>query len=103
MRKISSLSAVTTFQASGNFCKAIEGFNRVLSLQPRNAHAMFRRGVTWKQLGKYEDAAKDVKVAQSWEPGNAALRMPLCKKQPFFKMLDKLCACRDSLLKVHLI
>jgi len=38
---------------------------------------MFRRGVTWKQLGKYEDAAKDVKVAQSWEPGNAALRMPL--------------------------
>ncbi|GAX76756.1 hypothetical protein CEUSTIGMA_g4203.t1 [Chlamydomonas eustigma] len=77
-------------QATGNILKAVQGFNRVLSLQPKNAHALFRRGVAMKQLGKYEDAAMDVKMAQSWEPGNAALRRPLSS-------LDTLELCKPGM------
>lgn len=46
----------------------------MLKLQPRNTHALFRRGLAWKSLGQYDKAAGDVLTAQALDPRDPALR-----------------------------
>ena len=61
------------FQAASRHTEAIAAFSRVLSVQPGNAHALYRRGFTFRALGRYSEAAADFEAAKRSEPHNAAL------------------------------
>ena len=52
---------------------ALDDFNAVISINPRNAHAFFRRAFAHKALGQYEDAADDFEKARELDPENPAL------------------------------
>lgn len=52
---------------------ALRDFNRVIDLQPTNAHAFFRRAFTYKAMKRYHDAAEDFNTARKLQPNNPAL------------------------------
>jgi tetratricopeptide (TPR) repeat protein len=43
----------------GDFAKAIETFNRVLQLEPKNFDALLNRAISYLQSGKFDLAKKD--------------------------------------------
>lgn len=58
-------------QVLGRHRAATADFTRVLRMEPRNAHALFRRGLSWRALREFERAAcdfEDAKVAAPRDP-----------------------------------
>ncbi|OQS06804.1 hypothetical protein THRCLA_01162 [Thraustotheca clavata] len=53
--------------------EAIQDFNQVLSVNPTNAHALFRRGFAFKAIGKHVDAAQDLQKAKQLDPHDPLL------------------------------
>ena len=51
--------------------EALELYTAVLKVQPDNAHALMRRGLLLKTLGRYLDAAQDMQAAQAMRPHDA--------------------------------
>ena len=62
-------------QACGDYYGAVEAFNRVILIQPRNARALFRRGLAYRSLGRYEEAAKDMEQAKILDPTEPAFHV----------------------------
>ena len=60
-------------QMLGNHKGAISDFNVVLGMNPRNAHAHFRRGFSHKALRMYSEAAEDFESANAYDPHNPHL------------------------------
>lgn len=42
-------------------------------MQPKNAHAYFRRAFVYKALGKFDEAAEDFEKARNLQPENPNL------------------------------
>ena len=45
--------------------RAISEFNRVLERNPRDARAYYERGLVYYNMGKYDKASQDARMAQS--------------------------------------
>lgn len=67
------LARGTLHQCLGQHGKAVHDFTKVLSDEPLNTEALFRRGVSFRLLKFYEAAAEDFLTAREVEPGRAAL------------------------------
>ena len=50
--------------------RAVEDFNKVIQLNPKNAHAHFRRAFSLKALKLYAQAADDFEAAKGLDPLN---------------------------------
>lgn len=48
--------------------KAIEDFTSVIRINPKNAHAHFRRAFSLKQLKRFAEAAEDFEAARALDP-----------------------------------
>ncbi len=68
-------AALCRSQAIGDHRAAVERFTQVLALQPGNARALFRRGLSHHALKAYESAAADLEAAKRLDPDNVALRV----------------------------
>ena len=68
-------TAIAARQASQQYDSALAHFDHVLKLQPRNAGALFRRGLVYRSLRQYERAADDLETAKKLDPGNPAMRV----------------------------
>jgi tetratricopeptide (TPR) repeat protein len=60
-------------QMEQKYHEAIEDFTSVITHNPRNAHAFFRRGFAWKSLNDFEKAADDLETAKALDPDNPFL------------------------------
>ena len=55
-------------QMIGDYEEAIKCFTAVIDLNPRNAHAYFRRAFVYKSMREYEMAAEDFERAKELDP-----------------------------------
>ncbi len=69
------LFLVAVPQAAGDYAEALDSFNKVIALQPRNARAYLRRGLVLKCLKRYDDAAGDFMTARRLEPSNPTMQL----------------------------
>ena len=53
--------------------EAVQDFNVVITKNPRNAHAFFRRAFSLKALKNYSEAAEDFETAKNLDPMNPKL------------------------------
>ena len=60
-------------QMIGDYEEAIKCFTAVIDLNPRNAHAYFRRAFAYKSMREYEMAAEDFERAKELDPENPNL------------------------------
>jgi tetratricopeptide (TPR) repeat protein len=60
-------------QMLGDYEEAIKCFTAVIDLNPRNAHAYFRRAFAYKSMREYEMAAEDFERAKELDPENPNL------------------------------
>ena len=58
------------YQMIGDHEKAVEDFTHVITKNPKNAHAHFRRAFSYKQLRHYQEAADDFEKAKKLDPLN---------------------------------
>ena len=54
----------------GNHENAVLDFSHVISKNPKNAHAHFRRAFSYKLLKQYKEAADDFELAKKLDPLN---------------------------------
>ena len=62
-----------SLQMVGEYDDAIRCFTNVIDLNPRNAHAYFRRAFAYKSIKEYELAAEDFERAKELDPENPHL------------------------------
>jgi tetratricopeptide (TPR) repeat protein len=62
-----------SLQMCGEYYEAIENFSFVLAMNPRNAHAHFRRAFAYKSVKEYDRAAEDFEKAKELDPENPHL------------------------------
>jgi tetratricopeptide (TPR) repeat protein len=62
-----------SLQMCGEYYDSIDHFSQVLALNPRNAHAMFRRAFAYKSVKEYDRAAEDFEKAKELDPENPHL------------------------------
>ncbi|KAI9033862.1 hypothetical protein CLU79DRAFT_725900 [Phycomyces nitens] len=62
-----------------NYLEAERDCTRGLQLQPRNVKALWRRGTALRELGRLEEARKDLEFALELEPGSKAIIEELAK------------------------
>jgi len=82
MRKKSLLPILQNNAASchilkGNWEYAIDLCDCVLSVEPENVKALYRRGTAFMEIQEYEKSASDLYAAQAVEPTNAAVKLQL--------------------------
>lgn len=53
-----------------NFHKSMEYFTKAIKLEPNNAESLFRRGIVYTWLNKYEEAFADFAKAYTLDPDN---------------------------------
>ncbi|GIL60895.1 hypothetical protein Vafri_15714 [Volvox africanus] len=64
-------------QVIGDHATALAHFNSVLQLQPNNARALLRRGLSLKCLRRYDEAAADILAARKLEPSNPLMQLDM--------------------------
>ncbi|GLI66721.1 hypothetical protein VaNZ11_010659 [Volvox africanus] len=64
-------------QIIGDHATALAHFNSVLQLQPNNARALLRRGLSLKCLRRYDEAAADILAARKLEPSNPLMQLDM--------------------------
>ncbi|EFJ41281.1 hypothetical protein VOLCADRAFT_119734, partial [Volvox carteri f. nagariensis] len=64
-------------QVIGDHSIALGHFNAVLQLQPNNARALLRRGLSLKCLRRYDEAAADLLAARKLEPSNPLMQLDM--------------------------
>ncbi|GIL69331.1 hypothetical protein Vretimale_13447 [Volvox reticuliferus] len=64
-------------QVIGDHTTALAHFNSVLQLQPNNARALLRRGLSLKCLRRYDEAAADLLAARRLEPSNPLMQLDM--------------------------
>ena len=62
-------------QACADYSGAVEVFGKVIRIQPRNARAYFRRGLAYRSLGLYSEAADDIEHAKALDPKEPAFHV----------------------------
>ncbi|RLA95437.1 MAG: hypothetical protein DRG25_00200 [Deltaproteobacteria bacterium] len=62
-----------TYSQTGNFTKAIQYYNKILSLDPKQFDALLNRGIIKQKLGNDEEAENDLLKAQSINPDDPIL------------------------------
>lgn len=62
-------------QAAGDYAEALDCFNKVIAIQPRNARAYLRRGLVLKCLKRYDEAAGDFMTARRLDPSNPTMQL----------------------------
>ncbi|MBM4157216.1 MAG: tetratricopeptide repeat protein [Ignavibacteria bacterium] len=63
---INALGAM--YREIGNYIKAIEYYNKALSVDPKNAEAYCRRGISYLYLEEYEKAIQDIEYGLMLNP-----------------------------------
>lgn len=53
--------------------QAVEDFTSVITINPKNAHAYFRRAFSLKTLKRYAEAADDFEAAKQLDPMDAKM------------------------------
>lgn len=66
----SYLARGAVYERTGNYLKALEDFDHVIKLDPKNADAYIRRAKVHKKQGQYEQALKDLGAAIELDPRN---------------------------------
>jgi MoaA/NifB/PqqE/SkfB family radical SAM enzyme/lipopolysaccharide biosynthesis regulator YciM len=64
---------------SGNYISAIETYQKILSIEPSNKHALFEIGKTYFVIGQYCSAIDFLKKAKEKDPGNEHTSLLLAK------------------------
>src|SRR6185312_15177948 len=52
------------------YCDALDDFNKLLEIEPSNAHVLSRRGSIYQNLERYDDALVDFNKSLEIEPNN---------------------------------
>ena len=73
---------------------ALSDLNKVITEQPENAFAYFRRAFAYKALRQYEEAAEDFMKARELSPDDP--RLIVNKKQIYSMKYRKLCEAGEE-------